>query len=325
MAEFYNSPPLPSPWAMCPTPLESPDSVPAALIHQALGIDDYACNTPTMRAPESVRRDLLEKRMTLPASEALNRVDDDNIIDADNTVYDNLVDADDTVEDADVVGTDDTVEDADDMDADDVDVVDTDDDTRSDADTGAEPEKESRDSSPPRLVKKLALQPFAVGPLLQIPGHMNRPPAAIKQPRPTTARTTDMASQRLFERNAPAQRSVGKQPRYTDRREALAQENKKKTQALKSLKATQYLQNSTHLIISRRGMERVIRACLVDPLRDRSLRITPEAIEAIRHAAEARLVELFETSTYATHHANRLTLKPSDIQLVETIRSRQHR
>ena len=49
-------------------------------------------------------------------------------------------------------------------------------------------------------------------------------------------------------------------------------------------------------------------------------RFTKSSITAAQHAVEYYMVSLFEDANLAAIHANRITVRPSDIQFVQKIR-----
>lgn len=55
-------------------------------------------------------------------------------------------------------------------------------------------------------------------------------------------------------------------------------------------------------------------------LRTEVQRIQSTAIEALQTCAEAYIVDLFEDTNLLAIHANRVTIKPQDIQLARRIR-----
>lgn len=77
-------------------------------------------------------------------------------------------------------------------------------------------------------------------------------------------------------------------------------------------------QRSTDLLMSRAAFARLVREIAQTFVFD--LRWQPLAIEALQHAAEAVLVQVFEDANLCAIHARRVTVCPRDIQLARRIR-----
>ena len=80
----------------------------------------------------------------------------------------------------------------------------------------------------------------------------------------------------------------------------------------------QILQKTTHLLIPKRAMGRLIKE-IANTLRP-WLRLGAQAYEALHHAAEAYLVELLQDSYLLTFQAKRVTLRNNDLSLLRRIR-----
>jgi len=78
-------------------------------------------------------------------------------------------------------------------------------------------------------------------------------------------------------------------------------------------------QKSTQLLIQKAPFVRVVREISLDhaPL---GVRFAASAIEALREAAEAYMVHLFEDVNMCAMHAKRVTILPKDLQLALRIR-----
>jgi histone H3 len=79
-------------------------------------------------------------------------------------------------------------------------------------------------------------------------------------------------------------------------------------------------QRSTELLLCKSAFARLVREIAQAYKFD--LRWQPLAIEALQHAAEAVLVQVFEDANLCAIHAGRVTVQPKDIQLVRRIRGR---
>lgn len=86
----------------------------------------------------------------------------------------------------------------------------------------------------------------------------------------------------------------------------------------KILKEIERYRNSTALILPRTTFQRIVLELLATEKQD--YRIHCEAISAIREAAEAYLVGLFEDTNLCAVHAKRATITPRDISLARRIR-----
>ena len=90
------------------------------------------------------------------------------------------------------------------------------------------------------------------------------------------------------------------------------------TMALKEIKK---LQASTELIIPRKPFIEAVKQ-ITENVGGTSFRFTKSAIEALREAAEAYLVRLFEDGSLQAVHAHRITLMVSDMKLVLRLRNK---
>ncbi|CAP36494.1 Protein CBG19204 [Caenorhabditis briggsae] len=85
-----------------------------------------------------------------------------------------------------------------------------------------------------------------------------------------------------------------------------------------ALREVRRYQKSTELLILKRPFERLVREIAQDMKTD--FRFQSSAIEALQHASEAFLVELFELTQLCSIHAKRVTITKNDIQLARRIR-----
>ena len=85
-----------------------------------------------------------------------------------------------------------------------------------------------------------------------------------------------------------------------------------------ALREIRRYQKSTELLIRKAPFQRLVREIAQDIKSD--LRFQSSAVLALQEAAEAYLVGLFEDTNCCAIHANRITIKPKDIQLARRIR-----
>ena len=85
-----------------------------------------------------------------------------------------------------------------------------------------------------------------------------------------------------------------------------------------ALREIRRYQKSTDLFIRKLAFQRLVREIANDFQED--LRFQGSAMLALQEAAEAYHVVLFEDTNLCAIHANRVTIKPKDIQLVRRIR-----
>jgi len=86
-----------------------------------------------------------------------------------------------------------------------------------------------------------------------------------------------------------------------------------------SLREIRKCQNSGELLIPKLNFQRLVREIVQDECRNRDIdmkRIQSTALLALQEASEHYLVDLFKNSQIAAIHGNRVTVLPSDIQLV---------
>lgn len=83
------------------------------------------------------------------------------------------------------------------------------------------------------------------------------------------------------------------------------------------------LQLNTNFLIPKLAFARVVREIMQERIaNDDAYRIQSLALAALQETTELYLTHYFEDSYKCTFHGNRITLKPKDMQLVKTLRSR---
>ena len=85
-----------------------------------------------------------------------------------------------------------------------------------------------------------------------------------------------------------------------------------------ALREIRKYQKSTELLIRKLPFQRLVREIAQDLKSD--LRFQSTAILALQEASESYLVGLFEDTNLCAIHANRVTIKPKDMQLARRIR-----
>lgn len=85
-----------------------------------------------------------------------------------------------------------------------------------------------------------------------------------------------------------------------------------------ALRQIRQYQKSTELLVPRKSVARLIREISQDI--NPNLRYQTTAIDAIREAAEAHVVGVFEDANACAIHAKRVTILPKDMQLVKRLR-----
>lgn len=140
------------------------------------------------------------------------------------------------------------------------------------------------------------------------PGHQARPQVGGKAPRkrlPGKAPRKNLANKAACGRGPCDQKR--KTPRY-----------RPGTVALREIRR---YQKSTELLIRRLAFQRLVREIAANvPSQYGGWRFQSAALSALQEAAEAFLVSLFEDTNLCAIHANRVTIKPKDIQLARRIR-----
>ncbi|CAB3406584.1 unnamed protein product [Caenorhabditis bovis] len=116
----------------------------------------------------------------------------------------------------------------------------------------------------------------------------------------------------------PARRSPIRQkrvPLVRGKNQSTLKKMKRYKPGMKALKEIRQYQRSTDLLISKAPFRRVILEIMNELFPNVGYRIQAEALAALQEAAEAFLVNVFESSQLLSSHAGRVTLRPNDIQL----------
>ena len=87
----------------------------------------------------------------------------------------------------------------------------------------------------------------------------------------------------------------------------------------KALREIRQYQKSTDLLLSKIPFQRLVRE-ITGVMFKTQYRYTKDAMLALQEAAEAHLIKLFEDTNLLAIHAERVTIKPKDMQLARRIR-----
>ena len=90
----------------------------------------------------------------------------------------------------------------------------------------------------------------------------------------------------------------------------------KKTRALDEIRTQQL---STEVLLAYAPFERLVRRIVRDTFPEKDYRFQRDTLEALRAAAEARLVEMFTVAYVLTIHCGRITLMSKDIRTLHMI------
>lgn len=90
-----------------------------------------------------------------------------------------------------------------------------------------------------------------------------------------------------------------------------------------ALREMRRYQKSTDLLIRKIPFQRIVREISTDFMT--SWRFQPSAMFALQEAAEAYMCTLFEDTTLCAIHADRVAVKPEDMQLARRIRGETKR
>lgn len=85
-----------------------------------------------------------------------------------------------------------------------------------------------------------------------------------------------------------------------------------------ALKEIRRLQKTTNLLVPKASFKRLLREVLSE--KHPEYRIQASAVEALHHATEAYVIDLFEDSNLCAIHAKRVTVMSNDLQLVKKIK-----
>eukprot|EP00795_Rhopilema_esculentum_P016449 gene16449-7863_t len=91
--------------------------------------------------------------------------------------------------------------------------------------------------------------------------------------------------------------------------------------ATKALREIQFYQSTSHLLIRRLPLVRLIKEICNHLVPNKNFRFKAAALAALHEATESFLVRLFEDSNIAAIHAKRVTVMPKDMRLVQRILS----
>lgn len=93
--------------------------------------------------------------------------------------------------------------------------------------------------------------------------------------------------------------------------------------SITTLRDIRRLQMNTSFLIPKLAFSRVVREILQDCTQgDDTFRLQSLALAALQEATEMYITHYFEDSYKCTFHSKRITLKPTDMQLVKNLRSR---
>lgn len=110
-------------------------------------------------------------------------------------------------------------------------------------------------------------------------------------------------------------RNVSKNAGNTQRR-AIQKRKKPKQRVLREIAK---LQQTTKLSIPKAPFGRLVKEVLARETRNRSYRSTRVAVESLHEVSEDKVVRLIQFGNEAAHSAKRVTLKPSDLELIRKI------
>lgn len=113
-----------------------------------------------------------------------------------------------------------------------------------------------------------------------------------------------IASKTEIRRSAPPEKIIKKAHRF-----------KPGTVALREIRR---YQKSTELLIKKIPFRRVVRE--ITGVFDSNIRFQISAVDALQHAAESYLVELFMDANLCAIHSKRVTVIPKDLKLARRIR-----
>ena len=113
-----------------------------------------------------------------------------------------------------------------------------------------------------------------------------------------------------------AKKCPRKEFRGTAAQVAKTKEPSKKSKCLTALQEIRKLQTSFQDLIPFAPFARLVRELCSELV---EMRFTKEAIQALRSAGEAYLLEVLEKANLACRHARRCTLQPNDVRLVRRV------
>jgi histone H3 len=84
-------------------------------------------------------------------------------------------------------------------------------------------------------------------------------------------------------------------------------------------------QKGVNLLIPKLPFQRLVQEVIDDMSNKKGFRLQSHALEALREASEAYLVDLFDDTNLCALHAKRITIMPKDMQLARRIRGETSR
>lgn len=141
----------------------------------------------------------------------------------------------------------------------------------------------------------------------------------IRQPRAPSAPTPKPAGKPA--KKAPVKKSTAQPAPPAKKVPAKPVGAARRKQTIPVLREMQRLQSSTECQIPRAPFSRLVRELMERvELRGAQMRITPQALEALRESSESFLVQVFSDAYLITLNRKQVTLAPKDIQLVMFLR-----
>lgn len=92
-----------------------------------------------------------------------------------------------------------------------------------------------------------------------------------------------------------------------------------------ALREIRKYQKGADLLIPKRPFQRLVQEVIDDITNKKGLRLQSHALEALREASEAYVINLFEDTNLCAIHAKRITIMPKDMQLARRIRGETSR
>ena len=87
-----------------------------------------------------------------------------------------------------------------------------------------------------------------------------------------------------------------------------------------ALREIRKYQKGANLLIPKLPFQRLVQEVIDDITNKKGLRLQSHALEALREASEAYVINLFEDTNLCAIHAKRITIMPKDMQLARRIR-----
>ena len=92
-----------------------------------------------------------------------------------------------------------------------------------------------------------------------------------------------------------------------------------------ALREIRKYQKGVNLLIPKLPFQRLVQEVIDDMSNKKGFRLQSHALEALREASEAYLVDLFDDTNLCALHAKRITIMPKDMQLARRIRGETSR